>query len=186
MFGTAPVSHGTKLRFSCTIELDLVRKFFNETKCNVAEAIVMAYEGELLTYCPAEMFNFRMTYAVVVSGARLNPYGHMLLNTGGPGGTYFQVSDVYGDPRFMNEGQFQRYLRENNKIIVTVLKRQIPYPQKAQLKLEELLSRKWVWGAVVHNCESFVQEIIVAGGGHKIQTGLLPLPMNSTNQCTPW
>lgn len=106
----------------------------------------MAYEGELLTSCPARMFSFGKTSAVVVSGARMNPYGHMLLNTGGPGGSYFQVSDLYGDPRFMNEAQFQRYLKENKKIIVTVLPIVIPSPQKAQLKLEQLLSRKWAGG----------------------------------------
>ncbi len=146
----------------------------------------MAYEGELLTYCPAQMFNFGRTYAVVVSGAKLNPYGHMLLNTGGPGGKYFQVSDVYGDPRFMDEAQFQRYLKENKKTIVTVFPVQIPHPQQAQAKLEELLSRKWVWGMVVHNCESLVEEIVMAGGGPKLHHGLFSLPMQSTNKCSPW
>ena len=146
----------------------------------------MAYEGELLTFCPEQMFQFGKTYAVVVSGAKFNPYGHMLLNTGGPSGMYFQVSDVYGDPRFMNEEQFQRYLTENNKNIVSVMPLAIPNPEKAQLKLEQLLSRKWVWGAVVHNCESLVEEIVMAGGGPKIHHGTFPLPMNSTNQCSPW
>jgi|HubBroStandDraft_4_1064222.scaffolds.fasta_scaffold263429_2 hypothetical protein len=146
----------------------------------------MAYEGELMTACPAEMFKFGATYAVIVTGARLNPYGHMLLNTGGPGGTYFQVSDVYGYPRFMNEDQFQRYLVENNKSIVTVMRIAIPYPEKAQLELEILLSRKWLWGGVVHNCESLVDDIIMAGGGPRLHQGLFPLPMNSANQCTPW
>src|ERR1700761_1450283 len=120
----------------------------------------MAYEGELVTYCPATMSQFAKTYAVIVSGAKLNPYGHMLLNTGGPGGTYFQISEVYGDPRFMNEEQFQRYLKENGKIIVTVLPQRITNPQAAQLKLEQLLSEKWLWGAVVHNCEVFVEDIL--------------------------
>lgn len=146
----------------------------------------MAYEGELLTFCPQRMFRFGKTYAVVVSGAKLNPYGHMLLNTGGPGGTYFQVSGLYGQPRFMEEAQFQRYLRENSKIIVTVLPINIPNPEKAQLKLEELLSRKWAWGGVVHNCESLVEEIVIAGGGPKLHRGMFALPMNSANQCRPW
>src|SRR5437879_9529957 len=117
----------------------------------------MAYEGEELRQCPEQMFKFGTTYAVIVSGAKLNPYGHMLLNTGGPVGTYFQVSDIYGVPRFMNEGQFQRYLKENDKTIVTELPVDIPQPEKAQLKLEQLLSSNWVWGVVVHNCESLVE-----------------------------
>jgi len=132
------------------------------------------------------MFSFGSTYAVVVSGAKFNPYGHMLLNTGGPGGTYFQVSEVFGQPRFMNEPQFQRYLKENDKFIVTVIPVKIPRPEKAQLKLEELLSEKWKWGVVVHNCETLVEEIVVAGGGPKLHRGPLSLPMKSTNQCTPW
>jgi hypothetical protein len=57
-----------------------------------------------MTRCPVQMLPWGRTYAVVVSGARLNPYGHMLLNTGGPGGTYFQVSEVYGQPRFLVMG----------------------------------------------------------------------------------
>jgi len=146
----------------------------------------MAYEGEAMTACPAQMFTFGTTYAVVVTGAKANPYGHMLLNTGGPGGVYFQVSEVYGVPRFMNEPQFQRYLKENDKTIVTVIRLQIPKPKDAQLKLEELLSRKWLWGVVVHNCESFVEEVLVAGGGPKLHRRVLSLPMQSTNQCTPW
>jgi len=146
----------------------------------------MAYEGELLRSCPQQMFKFGTTYAVLVNGAQFNPYGHMLLNTGGPGGQYFQVSEVYGQPRFMNESQFKRYLNENDKFIVSVIRLSIPWPEKAQLKLEELLSEKWKWGAVVHNCETLVEEIIVAGGARKLHRGVLSLPTKSTNQCAPW
>jgi hypothetical protein len=146
----------------------------------------MAYQGELLRHCPKEMFKFGRTYAVIVNGAQFNPYGHMLLNTGGPGGMYFQVSDVYGDPRIMNEQQFQRYLKDNDKIIVTVMRVSVPHPEKAQLKLEELLSRKWLWGGVVHNCESLIEEVLIAGGGSRLHRGMFSLPMKSTNQCSPW
>jgi hypothetical protein len=121
-----------------------------------------------------------------VTGAKLNPYGHMLLNTGGKGGSYFQVSDLYGNPRMMNEAQFQRYLRENDKTIVTVMPVNIPHPDKSQLKLEQLLSEKWKWGAVVHNCESMVEEIVMAGGGPRLRQGIFPLPMNATNMCESW
>jgi hypothetical protein len=147
----------------------------------------MAYEGELMTSCPAKMFNFGKTYAVIVSGAKWNPYGHMLLNTGGPGGIYVQVvTELRGQPRMMNEAQFQRYLREQNKTIVSVLPVHIPNPSKSQLKLEEILSQQWTWGAVVHNCESLVEEILAAGGGPTLHHGYFPLPMKSTNQCSPW
>jgi hypothetical protein len=146
----------------------------------------MAYEGELLRLCPAQMFKFGATYAVIVSGMKTNPYGHMLLNTGGPGGTYFQVSEFHGQPRFMNESQFQRYLKEQDKYIITVVPIQIPYPEKAQLKLETLLSEKWLWGVVVHNCETLVEEIVMAGGGPKLHRGLLSLPTKAANMCSPW
>jgi hypothetical protein len=144
----------------------------------------MAYEGELMNSCT--MFNFRNAYAVIVSGARFNPYGHMLLNTGGKRGNYFQVSEVFGTPRVMNERQFQRYLDENKKYIVTVMRLSIPQPEKSQLKLEETLSSKWAWGAVVHNCETMVEEIVMAGGAPKLRRGIFPLPMNATNVCTGW
>ncbi|MBR1157506.1 hypothetical protein [Bradyrhizobium sp. JYMT SZCCT0428] len=146
----------------------------------------MAYEGEQMTSCPAAMFDFSKAYAVVVTGAKFNPYGHMLLNTGGKGGKYFQVSDVIGNPRMMNEAQFQRYLRENNKTIVTVMRVNIPHPNKSQMKLEQVLSEKWTWGAVVNNCESMVEEIVMAGGGPKLRRGVFPLPMNATNMCESW
>ena len=62
----------------------------------------MPYEGETMASCPSEMFNFGRTYVVIVSGARFNPYGRMLLNTGGPGGVYFQVAGVSAQPRLLN------------------------------------------------------------------------------------
>lgn len=137
-----------------------------------------------MTQC--RVLNWSKAYAVIVSGARMNPYAHMLLNTGGPGGTYFQVAEVYGRPRFMNEGEFQQYLQENNKTIITVVRLNIPQPEKAQAKLEELLSSKWLWGVVVHNCESMVEEIVMAGGGPKLHKGLFELPIKATNECSPW
>jgi hypothetical protein len=132
------------------------------------------------------MFNFGRTYAVIVSGMKGNTYGHMLLNTGGPSGTYFQVSEFHGQPRFMNGEQFNRYLKEQGKFIITVVPVHIPNPRKAQLKLEELLSQKWVWGGVVHNCETLVEEIVMAGGGCKLHRGLLSLPTEAANKCSPW
>jgi len=86
----------------------------------------------------------------------------------------------------MNEEQFQRYLKENDKFIVSVIRVHIPYPDKAQLKLEQILSEKWVWGAIVHNCESMVEEIVMAGGGPKLKRGRLPLPMDATDMCQSW
>lgn len=146
----------------------------------------MSYEGELMRACPSTMFDFSRTYAVLVSGSRFNPYGHMLLNTGARGGRYFHVSDLYGNPRTMDEQQFQRYLRENAKTIVSVIRVPVPRPHDAQAKLEQVLAAKWVWGAVANNCETMVEEIVQAGGGRKLRTGSLPLPMQATNRCEGW
>ena len=146
----------------------------------------MSYEGELLTQCPSSMYDFSRTYAVLVSGARLNPYGHMLLNTGGRGGRYFHVSDLYGNPRTMDQQQFQRYLSSNSKTIVSVIRVTVPRPREAQVKLEQTLASNWAWGAVVHNCETMVEDIVVAGGARKLRTGPLPLPMQATNRCEGW
>ena len=146
----------------------------------------MSYEGELLTQSPASMYDFSRTYAVLVSGARFNPYGHMLLNTGGSGGRYFHVSDLRGQPRTMTEMQFQRYLASNNKTIISVIRVHIPRPADAQIKLEEILSDNWTWGGIVNNCETMVEEIVMAGGGRKLRSGVLPLPMEATDKCEGW
>ncbi len=143
---------------------------------------------------PVRAFNFRKAYAVIVSGDELiphlgftrNSHGHMLLNVGGPGGHYFQTAGVYTVPTVMNETQFQRYLQDHKKFIISVTRINIPNPEKSQRKMEEVLSGKWFWGGIVHNCESLVEEIVTAGGGPKLHTGRLSLPTNSTNECTSW
>ena len=37
-------------------------------------------------------------------------------------------------------------------------------PNAAMLKLEDLLSAKCTWGVLPHNCASFVEDIVQAGG----------------------
>ena len=154
----------------------------------------MAYEGEVLRQCTGGVYDFTRAYAVVVSGDELiprvemtrNKWGHMLLNTGGPGGYYFQTAGFYQFPRVMNETQFRRYLSEHEKYIITVTRIPIPQPRKSQLKLEQLLAGKWLWQGMRHNCESLVEEIVMAGGGPRLHVGFTSLPIESTNQCMPW
>lgn len=136
----------------------------------------MAYEGEELNFCPPHMFDFTRASAVIVSGDRPNKWGHMLLNTGGVNGMYFQVAGVIARPRYMNEAGYQRYLKETGKTELKRIPVFITRPEASQLKLEQLLNENWKWGAVVHNCESLVEEIIMAGGGPKIHRGLFSLP----------
>ena len=136
----------------------------------------MAYEGEELNFCPADMFDFKAASAVIVSGDGPNKWGHMLLNTGGVGGKYFQVAGVVVRPRYMDEAGYQRYLTETGKKELRRIRVFITRPEASQLRLEQLLNERWAWGAVVHNCESLVEEIIMAGGGPKIHRGAFSLP----------
>jgi hypothetical protein len=136
----------------------------------------MAYEGKELNFCPANMFDFSNASAVVVSGDGPNKWGHMLLNTGGVGGMYFQVAGVITRPLYMDEDGYRRYLRESGKSELKRLPVYIPHPEASQLKLEQVLSLPWVWGVVIHNCETMVEDIITAGGGPTLHRGLFSLP----------
>jgi hypothetical protein len=124
----------------------------------------MAYVGDLLNYCPAKEYDFKNTYAVVVSGDKLNPCGHLVLNLGGSVGNYFHVAGIITKPRMMTQAGYERYMRENKKSELKRFKINILQSDKAMLKLEELLSRSWNWGVLPHNCASFVEEIVRAGG----------------------
>ena len=136
----------------------------------------MAYEGDELNFCPPTMFDFRRASAVIVSGDGINKWGHMLLNTGGVGGNYFQIAGVRVRPRYMNEDGYQRYLRDTGKTEKWRIRVFIPRPEASQLRLEQLLNESWSWGVVVHNCETMVEQIIMAGGGQRIHQGAISLP----------
>src|SRR5258707_11831888 len=140
----------------------------------------MAYEGEQLLFCPSEMFDFDDAYAVIVSGDGPNLWGHMLLNTGGAGGYYFQVAGIHTVPLYMDEAGYRRYLKETKKRELRRLKVHISDPAASQRGLENILAKRWLWGVVFHNCETLVEDIIVAGGGPKLHHGLLSLPMEAT------
>ena len=134
----------------------------------------MSYEGDLLLMCPGDI-DFQTTFAIVVSGAAGNPCGHMILCTGPANGNkwYFHVAGqgveealgVYAYPKFMLEDGFHRYLRENGKHELRRLDAKLQYPEKAYDRLMTLMSGKWFWGVLIHNCATFVQEVISAGGG---------------------
>lgn len=126
----------------------------------------MAYEGQELHACLAQAFNFHYTNVIVVTGAVWNFCGHTMLNAGEH---YFHVAGVHARPKYMDEAGYRRYLRETGK---REMKRQrivLPYPERAQAKLDELLSNKWKWGVVPNNCSTFVEQIVKAGGSN---TGL--------------
>src|SRR5436305_11537163 len=100
----------------------------------------MGYEGEELNFCPPTMFDFRRAAAVIVSGDGPNKRGHMLLNTGGVSGNYFQIAGIRVRPRYMNEEGYQRYLKESGNTELRRLPVFIPNPEASQLKLEQILT----------------------------------------------
>ncbi|MES2740348.1 MAG: hypothetical protein V4754_05285 [Pseudomonadota bacterium] len=120
------------------------------------------YEGDEMHACLLTPFDFKQTYVVVVSGAKWNPCGHTILNTGG--GWYFHVAGPDNVPRFMREPGYLRYLKENGKREIRRSFLKIPNPIAAHRKLEELLAKRWLWLGLPHNCAAFLEEIVQAGG----------------------
>jgi hypothetical protein len=122
------------------------------------------YLGEILTRCLPLGLDFRRAFAVVVSGMTLNPCGHLLLNVGGRGGTYCHVVEPRGYPRYMDEVGFMRYLTTHRKRELRRAFLPVVYPDRALAKMEDLLSRPWSWWVLPHNCVTFVEEVLQAGG----------------------
>lgn len=126
----------------------------------------MAYYGEHLHRCLVHMFDWNVTQVIIVSGDSWNPCGHAMLRVGAsPNAYYFHVAPpVISKPRYMREDGFQRYLEEHGKKVLDRIQTHIPYPEKAQAKLDELLNANWIWLAIPSNCASFVERVIQAGG----------------------
>jgi hypothetical protein len=122
------------------------------------------YLGEILDRCLPLNFDFRQAFAVVVSGIVLNPCGHVLLNVGGRRGTYCHVAEPRGYPRYMNEVGFMRFLTTHRKRELRRSYVPVPFPDKALARLETLLSKPWSWWVLPHNCVTFVEEVLQAGG----------------------
>jgi hypothetical protein len=125
----------------------------------------MTYEGEILNSCGLIDVDFSQTSIVAVSGDGPNICGHLLIYAAGRGGYYFHVAEVHGYPRYMNESGYRRYLRESGKTELRRRSVDLPNPTNCLLYLEGLLAEKWTWGVLPHNCVSFVEELIAAGGG---------------------
>jgi hypothetical protein len=135
----------------------------------------MAYEGEILSECPSDI-DFAACWAVVVSGAKWNPCGHMMFSCGSnsENSWYFHVAGqgikeamgVYGFPKFMRgDRNYYRYLTDNGKREIRRLDARLTNPAGAYQKLMSLMADKWFWGVLWNNCAVFAKDIIVAGGG---------------------
>lgn len=122
------------------------------------------YTGDIMQQCFLQPFDFKRAFVVVVSGASWNPCGHTLLNTGG--GWYFHAAERKGNPRFMRERDYQRYLKEHQKRELRRIFVPVPDPEGAHFKLQELLAKQWSWFMLPNNCASFVEDVVQAGGSN--------------------
>lgn len=127
----------------------------------------MAYIGERMTVCDPKILAFSDANAVLVSGDGINVCGHAILQTiGSPARHYFQVTaGIYDYPTYMDEAGFERYMKENGKKLWMIAPGNLKDALPAQLLLSKLMAEKWVWGVLPHNCVTFVEKIIQAGGG---------------------
>ncbi len=124
------------------------------------------FVGDDMLQCLAQPFDFKNTNLIVVSRAALNPCGHSLLNTGGQSGYYFHIAEIRGKPKFMREQGYRRYIRENGKPQLSRVEIKIQNPEGAHRKLEELLAKPWTWFVLPHNCASFIEDVVRAGGSN--------------------
>ncbi|WP_137940341.1 hypothetical protein [Chitinivorax sp. B] len=121
----------------------------------------MAYLGERMYSCFSTLFNWTQTHIVVVSGSGPNACGHTILNAGQ---FYFHIDGFREYPWYFSESGYRRYLKENGKKELFRRRVRVTNPSRAQEKLEELSADKWTWGGAVHNCVTYVEEILKAGG----------------------
>lgn len=136
----------------------------------------MAYEGEILNACGSIQIDFSDTFVVAVSGDKPNLCGHLLIYTAKGGGYYFHVigdvsasgviNKIHAFPKYMNDAGYRRFLKENGKRELRRRQIKLPNPSGALLYIERLLSEKWWWAILPHNCVTFVEEVITAGGGN--------------------
>ena len=122
------------------------------------------YEGAKMIVCPLEESDFHHVCAVVVSGDGINACGHTLLHIGNSWSWYVHIAGFYNAPKFMHESGYRRYLKENSKRELRRWPIKLPNPKRAHEKLHELIEKPWLWGILAHNCASFVEEVVQAGG----------------------
>jgi hypothetical protein len=125
------------------------------------------YEGDVVRECPADL-DFSKAQAVTVSGASWNPCGHMLLCVENRDGrkVYFHVASLHGYPKMMSEEGYRCYLAEHGKHEIRRVDGKLRDPAAAYRKLMEFVSKPWLWTPLPHNCVTFAQQVIEAGGGH--------------------
>jgi hypothetical protein len=157
---------------------------------------MVKYIGRNLNACDVKMFlreGYPYAFNVVVvngfsvGGVEVNKCGHVLLNIGGlpivdaPGGYYVHIdgelTQPWKYPHYMNEMEYRRYKKENEKTEISRHHIYVPEPRNALLELERLLNEKWRFGLIFNNCATFVDQVLKAGGGGLQMTpGLVNCP----------
>lgn len=99
-----------------------------------------------------------------VNGGNPNVFGHALFRFGMDVG-YMHVDHIYDYPRYIKSDKFSVYLEQNGKHVMYNTNVYIPNHSGALDKVRELADKKWLWLAVPHNCVTFCETIVVAGGG---------------------
>ena len=126
----------------------------------------MPYLGQHMVQCSRVPFNFRMVEVFIVNGVKLNghpvnPCGHAILRAGH---YYFHIDGPVEHPWYLDEAGFKRYLNENDKTVERRILAVLPNPDGARRKMDQLMANDWRWWGVLHNCATFVEEILAAGG----------------------
>ena len=129
----------------------------------------MAYEGDILVYCPGDLV-WDVVYAVVVTGTFPNPCGHALLFVpralaiSSSDGSYFQVAGANTFPRIMSQDGYARYLKDNKKKEITRYAVALTKPDGAVKRLIDIMQKQWRWMVLPNNCAAFVEDICSSGG----------------------
>ena len=66
---------------------------------------------------------------------------------------------------YMSDAGYRKYLKETGKTELRRRKVDLPNPSAALLYVENMLSEKWTWAILPHNCVTFVEAVLEAGGG---------------------
>ncbi len=103
---------------------------------------------------------------VILKGGASNQFGHALLAFGEPSsGTerYVQISSANWYPEFLDGEEFADYQTKWKNDIAFEVDLKCQDEGAMRNKLDELASKKWLWGGPLHNCLSFVKEVAAAG-----------------------
>lgn len=123
------------------------------------------YQGQWMYSCRSALYDWGNVRAIVVSGDSWNPCGHALLQVGAD---TFHIGGWRRRPYHLTYPGYTRCLRENRKRELRRDRISIPDPAGAQRKLEELTSRPWQWVILPHNCATFVEAVVQAGGARRV------------------